>query len=99
MGRILRVHAHFWQDRLPQELDVIVARRKQLQSHAAASKLAAKAKKAAKLDRIAHPEKYKQLSPTVRRTGRVWIVNSPSQLMTMLTRTIPYHSISIHFYR
>ena len=73
---------------MPQVLDVILARRKQLQSHAAASKLAAKAKKAAKLDRIAHPEKYKQLSPTVRRTGRVRIVNEqtkPSQSMSILT--------------
>jgi hypothetical protein len=44
-----------------------LARREQLQALSVASKIASKQRKAKEIDRIAHPEKYKQISPSVRR--------------------------------
>ena len=67
VGRILRTYTHFWQERLVRELAVVLARREQLQALSVASKIASKQRKAKEIDRIAHPEKYKQISPSVRR--------------------------------
>ena len=67
VGRILRSAAHFWQERLFRELAVVLSRREQLQALSAASKIASKQRKAKEIDRIAHPEKYKQQSPSVRK--------------------------------
>ena len=67
IGRILRTHARWWRARLPKEFEVVAARRRQFKQLAVASKTASAARKKKELDRIAHPEKYRQISPSVRR--------------------------------
>jgi hypothetical protein len=67
VGRILRTHAAFWRAKLPKEVEVAAARRRQFKHLAVASKTASAARKKKELDRVAHPEKYRQISPSVRR--------------------------------
>ena len=67
--KIMKVTRKFWQTRLDSEVQVAIARLKQLKSQSMVSKSAEKLKNAKRLDRIAYPEKYKQQSPSVRKEG------------------------------
>jgi hypothetical protein len=68
-GRVLLALRNFWKSRLEQEIQVACARVAQQRKYSAAALKADKAKKAKELDRIIHPEKYKPISPSVRRVG------------------------------
>lgn len=69
ISKIMKVTRKFWQTRLDSEVQVAIARLKQLKSQSLVSKSAEKLKNAKRLDRIAYPEKYKQQSPSVRKEG------------------------------
>lgn len=60
---------HYLLSRLRQDLSVLKARRKQLESYDVELKIADKKKRDKRLDRILNPEKYRGTSPTVRRPG------------------------------
>lgn len=67
--KVMKVTRKFWQTRLESEVQVAIARNKQLKQQLLISKSAEKVKNAKRLDREAYPEKYKQQSPSVRKSG------------------------------
>ena len=69
IDRIMRTQKNFWQTRFPTELDVALSRLKQLKLLSLVSKSNIQKRKEKQRDRIAHPEKYKQVSPSVKRGG------------------------------
>lgn len=78
LKKIIKINKKFWQSRLERELQVTVARNKQLKQQTIVSKNIEKVKTAKRLDRIAYPEKYKQQSPSVRKEGIVSFSSSSS---------------------
>lgn len=67
--KVMKVTRKFWQTQLESEVQLAISRKRQSQIQSQLSKSAEKVKNAKRLDRIAYPEKYKQQSPSVRKTG------------------------------
>lgn len=69
--KIIKVTKKFWENRLNREIQVTLARNRQLKQQSIVSKKAEKIKNDKRLDRIAYPENYKKQSPSVRKEGVV----------------------------
>jgi hypothetical protein len=76
--KVMKVTRKFWQTQLESEVQLAISRRRQSQIQSQISKSAEKEKNAKRLDRVAYPEKYKQQSPSVRKTGGVATYSSSS---------------------
>lgn len=78
LKKIIMTNKNFWMARLEREIQVMLARKKELKQQAVVSKKIEEVKTAKRLDRIAYPEKYKQQSPSVRKEGVVSYSSSSS---------------------